>query len=177
MRAVVLSVGVVLAVAGCGSVDTTPTAVDSHPPASQSTAPVSPSKTAPARLGVAAARARYLTITRPYNVALEKFEKSANAGAGLQSLRTKARAVAAANLAESRLLAATNWPATVVQPVKDLIRANAEAWRHWVKAANAESLSEMAVELRRAVAASGKEPAAQIRSRLGLPKYDEEDYS
>ena len=28
-----------------------------------------------------------------------------------------------------------------------------------------------------AVAASGKEPAAQIRSRLALPTYDENDYS
>ena len=176
MRAVVFSVGVVLSVAGCGSVDDTPTAVDSSPQAKQSVTPVSPSKPAPARIGVAAARARYLTITRPYNVALEKFEKSANAGAGLESLRTKARAVAAANLAESRLLAATNWPTSVVQPVKDLIRANAEARRHWVKAASADSLTEMAAELR-AVAASGKEPAAQIRSRLGLPKYDEKDYS
>jgi hypothetical protein len=181
MRAVVFSVGVVLAVAGCGGADATPAAVERSPApvaSKQGTTPRSPAgPSASTRLGVASARARYLTITRPYNVALERFEKSANAGAGLATLRGKARAVAAANLAESRLLAATSWPTAVERPVNELIRANADSRRHWVSAAKADSLSEMSVELRRAVAASGKEPAAQIRRGLGLPEYDEKDYS
>jgi hypothetical protein len=185
MRAVVFSVGVVLAVAGCGGADATPVAVERSqavpaPVASKqgATTPRSPAgPSASARLSVAAARARHLSITRPYNVALERFEKSANAGAGLATLRGKARAVAAVNLAESRLLAATNWPTTVELPVNELIRANADSRRHWVSAAMADSLSEMSVELRRAVAASGKEPAAQIRRGLRLPEYDEKDYS
>jgi hypothetical protein len=185
MRALVLVVGVVLVVAGCGGPDARPAAVE----ASQATSTPSPAaskqanprpstsaSTTPARLTVATARTRYLTITRPYNVALERFEKSANGGAGLATLRRGARAVAAANLAESRLLAATNWPTTVVRPVNELIQANTAARRHWTQAANAGSLSEMSVDLRRAVAASGKEPAAEIRRRLGLPAYDEKDY-
>lgn len=140
MRAVVFSVGVALAVAGCGSVDDTPTAVDSSPQAKQSVTPVS-------------------------------------SPTSRNSPRTKARAAAAANLAESRLLAATNWPASVVQAVKDLIRANAEARRHWGQGRERRQPDRNGGRVAAGVAASGKQPAAQIRSRLGLPKYDEKDYS
>lgn len=39
------------------------------------------------------------------------------------------------------------------------------------------SLAEMAVHLQRASDAGGTDSAAQIRRRLGLPKYDEKDYN
>jgi hypothetical protein len=126
---------------------------------------------------VAQASKRYLAVTRPYNVALERFETAANNGASVQTLRTRARAVAAANLAESRLLLSTAWPTKVKGPIQELVRANAAARRHWLRAAAADTLTEMAGHIRRASATGGKEPAAEIRRLLALPKYDESDYT
>jgi hypothetical protein len=114
-------------------------------------------------------------VTRPYNVALERFEKAANSGASVKTLQVRARAVAAANLAESRQLSAIAWPAVVDRKIKALARANAAARPHWLKVAASGSLSEMATHLRRAT--SGTSPAAEIRRHLGLPKYNEDDYS
>ncbi|GAA1554125.1 hypothetical protein GCM10009789_04460 [Kribbella sancticallisti] len=139
--------------------------------------PPATKKPAPARLTVAEARTKYLAVTRPYNVALERFEKSANGGASVATLRTRARAVAAANLTESRHLSSIPWPTTVATQIRELAKANAAARPHWLKVAAADSLSEMAGHVRRASAASGNSPAAEIRKLLGLPKYDEADYS
>ena len=60
----------------------------------------------PVPMSLAAAGQRYLQVTRPYNVALERFEKAANNGSSVATLRARARAVAAANLAES----SNSWP-------------------------------------------------------------------
>jgi hypothetical protein len=128
-------------------------------------------------LTVAQARTRYLAITRPYNVALESFEKAANGGASVRTLRARARTVAAANLAESRQLMATRWPTTVAGRIRKLALADAAARPHWLKVTTSDSLEEMARHLRRAAAAGGTSPAAEIRRILGLPKYDESDYS
>jgi hypothetical protein len=200
MRAVVVILGVLglLATGGCDDSGTRPVAAQtaSTPSASSTpsapSAPRTPSRTpssptgpgkvpssqpAPTRLTVAQARSRYLAVTRPYNVALERFEKAANSGASVRTLRTRARAVAAANLAESRLLLSTAWPTSVRRSTQELARADASARQHWLRVAAADTLTEMARHLRRAVAAGGKEPAADIRRRLGLPKYDESDYS
>ena len=131
----------------------------------------------PVQLSVAAAGKRYLEVTRPYNVALERFEKAANGGASVPTLQARARAVAAANLTESRQLPAIPWPTKVAKQIQALARADAAARPHWLRVATADSLSEMAGHLRLASAAGGKAPSAEIRKLLGLPKYDEADYS
>lgn len=131
----------------------------------------------PVQLSVAAAGKRYLEVTRPYNVALERFETAANNGSSVATLRARARAVAAANLAESRQLLAIAWPTKVAKQIKALARADAAARPHWLRVASADSLSEMAGHLRLASAAGGKAPSTEIRRLLGLPKYDEKDYS
>jgi hypothetical protein len=182
MRVVLAIAGVVglLLAAGCGdSGGRTVTAEPVSAPSTMSARPSSPTSTqgpgkspssqpAPARLTVAQARKRYLAVTRPYNVALERFETAANSGASVQTLRARARSVAAANLAESRLLLSIAWPTTVTGQIQELARADASARRHWLRVAAADSLAEMA---------GGKGPAAEIRRRLGLPKYNESDYS
>jgi hypothetical protein len=186
VRAVAGLLGMFL-IAGCGAADARPIASRTGTPdaattPSQPTSPGGPRSTpstrqTPARLTVAQARPRYLAVTRPYNVALERFETAANNGASVRTLRSRAGTVAAANLAESRLLLSTPWPTTVAGPVRELVRANAAARRHWLLAAAADDLTEMAGHIRRASATGGKEPAAEIRRRLGLPEYDESDYN
>ncbi|WP_132156145.1 hypothetical protein [Kribbella antiqua] len=133
--------------------------------------------TTPARLSVAAAGKRYLAVTRPYNVALERFEKAANSGASVSTLQAQARAVAAANLTESRQLLLIAWPTKVNKQIRALAKADAAARPHWLQVAAADSLSDMARHVKLASAESGKAPAAEIRRLLGLPKYDEKDYS
>ncbi|WP_432943061.1 hypothetical protein ACQPXM_39280 [Kribbella sp. CA-253562] len=186
MRAVLVVAGVLAFLAtGCGTDDgadpmpvVAPSTAASAQPETTTAGPrptVKPTKPAPVRLTVAQARVRYLAVTRPYNVALERFEKAANSGASVQTLKVRARAVAAANLAESRQLAAIAWPVVVDRKIKALGRVNAAARPHWLKVAASGSLSEMATHLRRAT--SGTSPAAEIRRHLGLPKYNEDDYS
>lgn len=169
-----------LGAAGCSGADPQPVAAQSSASPSASS-PRTPkpvtAKPTPTRLTVAQARTRYLAVTRPYNVALERFETAANNGAGLATLKKQARAIAAANLAESRALAATAWPTNVASLVRELIAADAAARTHWLRAAGADSLDEMARHVRRAAAAGGQAPSAEIRRRLGLPKYDEKDYT
>jgi hypothetical protein len=182
MRLRVVAVVVALVATGCGGGDPRPAANQtSQPPSGPVTmAPISPAPSTAAgkpRLTVAQAKTRYLKVTRPYNVALEAFEKSANDGAGTATLRHKAGTVAAANLAESRALAATAWPASVTKLVAELVRIDAVTRRIWLQVAKAGSLSEMSGLLRKISAAGDASPSAQIRQRLGLPKYDEKDYS
>lgn len=131
----------------------------------------------PVPMSLAAAGQRYLQVTRPYNVALERFEKAANNGSSAATLRARARAVAAANLAESKQLLANTWPPKVAQQIRTLARADTAARPHWLKAAEADNLTEMASHVKLASAESGKSPAAEIRRLLNLPKYDEKDYS
>ncbi|MET9275270.1 hypothetical protein [Kribbella sp. NPDC003557] len=145
------------------------------PPSPAQSVPVS--RSSPAALTVAAAGAKYLRITRPYNVALERFEKAANENMSLSTLQNRAKAVAAANLAEYTALRSTVWPARVSTQMRALAKADAAARPHWLKVAASDSKSEMADHLKLATAAGGKAPSAQIRQLLGLPKYDEKDYS
>lgn len=187
MRVVLAIVGAVglLATGGCGDTASRPVAAQASSTSTPSGTPTTAaeqgrplsSPAAPARLTVAQARTRYLAVTRPYNIALERFEKAANSGASVPTLRARARSVAAANLAESRLLLSTRWPVNVMAQVQELARADAAARKYWLRVAAADSLAEMAAHLRRASAAGGKAPAAEIRRLLGLPKYDESDYS
>jgi hypothetical protein len=188
MRGVLAIAGVVglLGVAGCGDSGNLPVAAATSstsavPSAEPTTAPrgtpTATEKPAPARLSVAQAGKRYLTVTRPYNVALERFEKAANSGASVQTLRARARSVAAANLAESQQLLAIAWPTTVAVQIRELAKADAAARPYWLKVAASDSLSEMAGHIRRASAAGGNTPAVEIRKLLSLPKYDEADYS
>lgn len=190
MRGVLAIAGVVglLGVAGCGAdgeqpaaatsvASTVPSVGPGTPPSSPPTPTVAVKKPVQAPLTAAQARTRYLAITRPYNVALESFEKAANSGASVQTLRTRARTVAAANLTESRQLMATLWPTTVAAQIRKLALADATARPHWLKVAASNSLDEMARHIRQASAAGGTSPAAEIRRLLGLPKYDESDYS
>ncbi len=182
-----------LCVAGCG--EEKPLAATSPSPASAVPSAVTPSAVTPsavapsavrsvplvtarpAQLSVAAAGKRYLEVTRPYNEALERFEKAANSGASVATLQGRARAVAAANLTESRQLSAIAWPTKVGTQIRALAKADIAARPHWLRVAASDSLSEMAKHVRLASAESGKAPAAEIRRLLGLPKYDEKDYS
>jgi len=175
-----------LGVAGCGdsgnlpvaaATSSTPAVPSAEPTTAPRGTPIATEKPAPARLTAAQAGKRYLAVTRPYNVALERFETAANSGASAQTLRARARSVAAANLTESKLLLSIAWPTTVTSQIAELARADASARPHWLKVAAADSLSEMAGHIRRASAAGGNSPAAEIRKLLGLPKYDESDYS
>ena len=184
MRRILVAAAVVgmLVVAGCGGNGETPVAVSTSTAASPSVTP-SPARTTPvvratpAPMSLAAAGKRYLQVTRQYNVALERFEKAANNGSSVATLRARARAVAVANQAESEQLPAITWPAKVAKQVRALAAADAAARPHWLKVAEADSLAEMARHVKLASAQSGKAPAAEIRRLLGLPKYDEKDYS
>ncbi|WP_020390177.1 hypothetical protein [Kribbella catacumbae] len=188
MRGVLAIAGVVglLGVAGCGAGGNQPVAVvtsstsavsSAEPSAAPRSTPIVTARPTPARLTTAQAGKRYLTVTRPYNVALERFEKAANSGSSVQTLRARARSVAATNLAESRLLLSIAWPTSVAAQIRELAKADATARPYWLKVAASDSLSEMAGHIRRASAAGGNNPAAEIRKLLGLPKYDESDYS
>ncbi len=134
-------------------------------------------RASPVPMSMVAAGKKYLEVTRPYNVALERFEKAANSGASVATLQARARAVAAANLAESRQLSAIKWPDKVAAQIRALVRADVAARPYWLKVAAADSPSEIARYVKLASAESGKAPAAEIRRLLGLPKYDEKDYS
>jgi hypothetical protein len=131
----------------------------------------------PAALTVAAAGAKYLQITRPYNVALESFQKAANENMSVTTLQNRAKAVAAANLAESQALLTVTWPTTVSRQIRAVANADAAARPHWLKIATAGTRSEMSAHLKEATAAAHKAPSAQIRQLLHLPKYNEKDYS
>jgi hypothetical protein len=190
MRRVLAFAGIVglVCVAGCG--EERPVAATSPSPATATPSAVRPSVVAPSvvrsvpvvtakpvQLSVAAAGTKYLQVTRPYNVALERFEKAGNSGASVPTLQQRARAVAAANLAESKQLLAIAWPTKMVAQIQALAKADAAARPHWLRVAAADSLSEMERHVKLASAESGKAPAAEIRRLLGLPKYDEKDYS
>jgi hypothetical protein len=163
------------AVAGAPSVTPSVPGGLNAPPTPARSVPVL--RSTPAALTIAAAGAKYLQITRPYNVALERFEKAANENMSLSTLQNRAKAVAAANLAEYTALRSTVWPAQVSTQMRALAKADAAARPHWLKVAASESKSEMADHLKAATTAGGKAPSAQIRQLLGLPKYDEKDYS
>jgi hypothetical protein len=132
---------------------------------------------APVTLSLAAAGAKYLQLTRPYNVALERFEKAANGNMSLTTLQERAKAVAAANLAESKALTSVTWPSRISVQIQALATADAAARPHWLRVAAAGSKSEMSREVDLASAAGDKAPSAKIRQLLGLPKYDQKDYS
>lgn len=194
MRQTLAVVGVagLLAVAGCGSDAGPPVTAPS--PASSSAASATPTpempgytpgtpdrsvpvaRSTPKALSVTAAGAKYLAITRPYNEALERFEQAANENMSLTTLQNRAKAVAAANLTEYTALRSTVWPAKVSTQMRALAKANAAARPHWLEAATADSKSLMARHVQLATNA-GNAPTAQIRQLLGLPKYDEKDYS
>jgi hypothetical protein len=195
MRQMLVVVGVLgsICLAGCGA-DNGP-AVTAPSPASSSLASVTPPASggeyprptpnssvpvvpaAPVTLSLAAAGAKYLQLTRPYNVALERFEKAANANMSLTTLQERAKAVAAANLAESKALTSVTWPSRVSVQIRALATADAAARPHWLRVAAAGSKSDMSRQVDLASAAGDKAPSAKIRQLLGLPKYDEKDYS
>ncbi|MFF0265656.1 hypothetical protein [Kribbella sp. NPDC004536] len=192
MRQLVAVVGIVSAVfvAGCGA-DEGPATTAPSPASSSSAPPVEspdesryqpgPSapvvRTAPAALTLAAAGAKYLQLTRPYNVALESFEKAANENTSVTTLQNRAKVVAAANLAESQALLKVTWPSSVSKQIRALANADAAARPHWLKIAAAGTKSEMADHLKEATAAGNKAPSAQLRQLLHLPEYNEKDYS
>ncbi|WP_350280337.1 hypothetical protein [Kribbella sp. HUAS MG21] len=193
MRQMLAVVGVagLLAVAGCGSDAGPPVTAPS--PASSNTVSATPTpempaytpgtpdrsvpvaRSTPKALSVTGAGTKYLAITRPYNVALERFEQAANENMSLPTLQNRAKAVAAANLAEYTALRSTVWPARVSTQMRALAKADAAARPHWLRAAASNSKSEMATHVQQAT--SIKSPSAQIRQLLNLPKYDENDYS
>ncbi|MFD7156329.1 hypothetical protein ACFV9C_17100 [Kribbella sp. NPDC059898] len=192
MRQLLAVAGVVSAVfvAGCGADEGPATTAPSpamassapttRPPDEARYQPPTPApvvRTAPTAPTLAAAGAKYLQITRPYNVALESFEKAANENMSVTTLQNRAKAVAAASLAESSALLKVTWPTSVSKQIRLLANADAAARPHWLKVAAAGTKSEMAAHLKEATAAGNKAPSAQIRQLLHLPKYNEKDYS
>jgi hypothetical protein len=130
--------------------------------------------TPPAPLSPAAAGKRYLEITRPYNVALEAFERGFNAGEPVRTLQRRARAAADAVGAEAAALDATAWPESVGPLVDELIDNDGPLRRHWVAIAEADTRDAMLAKVRDLPSGAGA--GAEIRVLLGLPEYDEDDY-
>jgi hypothetical protein len=155
-----------LLLTGCGERYETQTQTQS--PVLQSAAP-----TTPVALGAAEAKARYLTIVEPYNVALEKLEDAANAGKPWRTVRALAGDVARTNAVHAVELRQTAWPEKVRAPVAALLAENAAALPHWRRAGEATSAEELMREIRSASAHSGAKEAGRVRAALGLPAYRE----
>lgn len=129
---------------------------------------------APVRLTLAAAGKRYLEITRPYNEVLEAFERGFNEGESVAMLQRRARAVAGAAAAEAKALGSTSWPVEVEKQGASLSDIDRRIARGWLAVAAAETPDAMLAKIRQLP--SGADVGAEIRSALGLPKYDENDY-
>ncbi|HEU5144026.1 MAG TPA: hypothetical protein VFT81_02530, partial [Dermatophilaceae bacterium] len=99
--------------AGATGSTATATPVTATPAAPTESAPSTAMPTPPAPLTPAAAGKRYLKITRPYNLALEEFERGFNAGESVRTLQRRARTAADAVGAEAAALDATAWPESV----------------------------------------------------------------
>jgi hypothetical protein len=130
--------------------------------------------TTPVPLSPAAAGKRYLEITRPYNVALEAFERGFNAGESVRTLQRRARAAADAVGAEAAGLDAAAWPESVAPLVDDLVQNDGLLRRAWLAIAAADTRDAMLAKVRKLP--SGARVGAEIRVLLGLPEYNEDDY-
>lgn len=185
LSVVASSLVLVALLAGCGqqvaasptgSTQTAPTGSASAPTSSAAipTATAAPSPSQPAALSTAAAGKRYLEITRPYNVALEAYERGFNAGESVATLKRRARTVADAAGAEAAALGETRWPTAVATLTAELARIDRRARTQWLAVAAADTREAMLGKVRSLP--SGAATGARIRSLLGLPKYDESDY-
>lgn len=137
-------------------------------------APSTAMPTPPAPLSPAAAGKRYLEITRPYNVALEAFERGFNAGESVRTLQRRARTAADAVGAEAAALDATAWPESVAPLVADMVANDGPLRRQWLAIAEADTRDAMLGKVRDLPSGAGT--GAEIRVLLGLPEYDEDGY-
>lgn len=128
----------------------------------------------PATLSKTAAGKRYLEITKPYNVALEAFEHGFNSGESVSTLKRRALKVAEAADAEATALAATPWPSSVASLMADLAQTDGRLHTRWLAVAAADTRDSMLGKVRNLP--SGADTGAKVRSLLGLPKYNENDY-
>ncbi|EWT03378.1 hypothetical protein N865_19245 [Intrasporangium oryzae NRRL B-24470] len=126
------------------------------------------------RLSVAEAGKRYLEITRPYNVALEAFERGFNEGESVATLQGRARKVARAATAESAALREPAWPLKAEPLIISLAQTDRRAESAWLDVGRAGTRDAMLAAVRRLPTGAGT--GAQIRRLLGLPKYDENTY-
>lgn len=168
----------VACVAGCGRPSDDPVAggpsAVAQPPASPA-----PPTTAAAKKPLSArqAKARYLAIVEPYNVALERLEQGFNSGKPIEELRTLADGVARSNATQIRRLRAAVWPSDLRAAFRDLVAESEAAQRYWRQAARAGTRDKLAMAVVAAARHDGSEAAGRIRKALGLPGYDEDDYS
>lgn len=168
----------VAGVAGCGSPSEDPGAGAPSAAAQTSGSPAPPTTMAAKKpLSAAQAKARYLAIVKPYNVALERLEQGFNSGEPIGELRPLADRVARSNATQIRQLRAALWPADVRAAIRDLVAECEAAQRYWRQAAQAGTRDELAKVVVAAARHDGSEAAGKIRKALGLPGYDEGDYS
>lgn len=168
------SSGAAPGLAASGRATVAPAATSAPAPSTKVPAVTSTMTVAPARLTVAAAGKRYLEITRPYNEMLEAFERGFNAGESVSKLQRRAQAVAGAAVAEATVIGDTAWPVEVEKLAGSLEEIDRSIARGWLAVASAESRDAMVGKLDRLP--SGAEVGARIRTELGLPKYEENDY-
>ncbi|WP_158848777.1 hypothetical protein [Saccharothrix deserti] len=140
----------------------------SPPPTTTSATPVALSKDEAAR--------RYLTIVKPYNLALEHLEQGINAGRPIADVRALADATARANRTHVAELRAVVWPADVVPAMTTLLAEADLAQPHWERAALAPTVDAVVEAVKAAIAHDGSDAAATIRTLLALDQYDERDY-
>jgi len=175
-----LAAAAIVAAAGCARQAGEAGVGDPAPAAASevTVAPTVPPTTSPPRkpLSKAQAAAHYLKAVKPYNTALERLERSFNAGEGVEQLRVLAGRVAKANTSEVRALRAALWPSEVRAPINELIAESEKAQRYWRQAAEASSRQELAEAVVAAGRHDGSEAAAEIREALELEAYDEDDY-
>ncbi|MET7832028.1 hypothetical protein ABZS44_04300 [Micromonospora sediminicola] len=155
--ALVLTVALLLA--GCGG----GTEQVALPP------PSSAPPTSPAPLTVKEAKGRYLSLVAPYDIARDELAEAMKAGREWRTVRERAGAVAAANVACAEQLRGTSWPAAVQAPMTALLAEHEIALRHWKRAAGAGSSAALRREIKAAEAHTGDRTAAQVRAALGLP--------
>jgi hypothetical protein len=171
------AVALLLTVTGCatdtGASPTTSTATQTSSTTATSAAPTTET---PAALTKDEAAKRYLTIVKPYNVALERLEKAINAGQPLAKLRAEAQATATANATQIRELTAVAWPADVGPAMTGLVAESTKAQQYWQQAAQAKTREDLIKAVQAAAKHSGAKHAGTIRGLLSLDKYKEGDY-
>ncbi|MPZ25216.1 MAG: hypothetical protein GEV12_01855 [Micromonosporaceae bacterium] len=162
----------VTAVAGCGS--DPGTFVPPSPAATGGGATTQP--TTPPALSREEAAKQYLDIVRPYNEALEQFERAINGGEDLATLTGMAGETADALETEIGQLRATGWPERVRAHVEELVTTSEQALEHWQEAARAQTRDDLVEAALAAGEFDGSDAASSIREILDVDAYDEDDY-
>ncbi len=128
--AAVLAAGAIALAAGCSAAGNTSTLAPEQHATSAPATPIrsTPTATVPApRLTMAQARAVYIRITRPFNVAVAAVNRDVADAAPWRRFRADTLAVASADQAWARHVRAVRWPALVQRYVTAMLRADVPA--------------------------------------------------